>query len=594
MKKILTKAISLLAIAAVSATVLLGTPLGDFNGMAAEVSAASTESEVLSAINKLANGDYGAEYKAGNYWNTKVTSACPRNGYEHSSTSYDKSYSILVNGSTRLCLRAIGSSNYYTSTGSQCAGFAYAVFDKLFGDGKSASGDNLECDVYDYPASGYSSKKDWIIKTAKVGDLVYIHDNTSSGWGHWFIYTGKYDNTYLYCYDANGYANGGTCKIALNDSGNRRSWEDAKLKAGNATIYHKKNYTLTIGCEEKDPQDEHYIVDKNYSGSDPKNIRASKSSSSALLGTIPKNTVCWVTEISGSGSNKWGKVTYNNITGYINLYYSVTTGDHQWSSWSTAKAATCTDTGTEKRSCGCGKTEERSIAATGHKYKDEVVPPTPTSEGYTKHSCTVCGYSYTDSRTPATGPSGTIRMDNVSAVRGQTVKIPVYIDDVKIMGISMDVKFDPAVLKYKGNSDKVFELAEENTDNASKGTVSIVCANTSNLVGGKIIVLNFEVVASKAVSTKISVTSSDATDGEKQVALKSAESTVNISSVLLGDVTGEGKVTTQDAIWVLQSIAKKRTLTAEQLAAADVTGEGNVTTQDAIWILQSIVGKRTF
>lgn len=187
-----------------------------------------------------------------------------------------------------------------------------------------------------------------------------------------------------------------------------------------------------------------------------------------------------------------------------------------------------------------------------------------------------------------------IRVDNTISSVGQTVQIPIYIENTKIMSAGLNVKFDPSVLKYKSYSDKAFELVQENTDNISKGELILVGANTSDLVNGKILALNFEVIAQKACSSKIYVSSSDASDGDNDVSLKSAEATVTVSSsVVLGDVTGEGKVSTQDAVWILQSIAKKRTLTDSQKIAADVTKDGKVSTQDVIWILQSIVGKRT-
>ncbi len=46
--------------------------------------------------------------------------------------------------------------------------------------------------------------------------------------------------------------------------------------------------------------------------------------------------------------------------------------------------------------CSCGATKEEREA---HNFKNEVTPPTTTSGGYTTHTCTVCGYSYTDSYT---------------------------------------------------------------------------------------------------------------------------------------------------------------------------------------------------
>lgn len=46
---------------------------------------------------------------------------------------------------------------------------------------------------------------------------------------------------------------------------------------------------------------------------------------------------------------------------------------HTYGEWSTAKAATCTDKGSEVRVCECGKKDTRSIPATGHKYGEWVL-----------------------------------------------------------------------------------------------------------------------------------------------------------------------------------------------------------------------------
>ncbi|WP_337644090.1 fibronectin type III domain-containing protein, partial [Ruminococcus bicirculans (ex Wegman et al. 2014)] len=46
-----------------------------------------------------------------------------------------------------------------------------------------------------------------------------------------------------------------------------------------------------------------------------------------------------------------------------------------------------------------------TIPKTSHKYADTVVAPTCTTNGYTLHKCSVCGTSYKDSTTKATGHS---------------------------------------------------------------------------------------------------------------------------------------------------------------------------------------------
>ena len=57
---------------------------------------------------------------------------------------------------------------------------------------------------------------------------------------------------------------------------------------------------------------------------------------------------------------------------------------------------TCTDAGKIVKTCECGEIVEETIEPLGHTYKDEVIKPTYTSEGYTKHVCEVCGHETKD------------------------------------------------------------------------------------------------------------------------------------------------------------------------------------------------------
>ena len=72
------------------------------------------------------------------------------------------------------------------------------------------------------------------------------------------------------------------------------------------------------------------------------------------------------------------------------------TGQHSYGSWG---AWTSNNNGTHSHShscSGCGDTQTETQNCT---YTDVVTPPTTTSQGYTTHTCTVCGYSYVDSYT---------------------------------------------------------------------------------------------------------------------------------------------------------------------------------------------------
>lgn len=60
----------------------------------------------------------------------------------------------------------------------------------------------------------------------------------------------------------------------------------------------------------------------------------------------------------------------------------------------------------------------------------------------------------------------------------------------------------------------------------------------------------------------------------------------------LGDVNDKDGVDTTDAVWVLQSVARSRTLDATQTLAANVDGNKVVDTTDAVWILQYVAQMR--
>ena len=60
---------------------------------------------------------------------------------------------------------------------------------------------------------------------------------------------------------------------------------------------------------------------------------------------------------------------------------------HSWSTWTQTKAPTCTEPGTETRTCSCGATETRAVNALGHTWQETA--PTCTEAG--SKTCKVCG-----------------------------------------------------------------------------------------------------------------------------------------------------------------------------------------------------------
>lgn len=197
-------------------------------------------------------------------------------------------------------------------------------------------------------------------------------------------------------------------------------------------------------------------------------------------------------------------------------------------------------------------------------------------------------------KNPVSDPSTpTLRIDDTTASVGQTVQIPVYIDNIELSGLTFTVKYDPAVLKYSSYSNVAFGLEDFNTSNTANGELIVSFINNVGTVSGQAVVLIFDVLAKSACTTKVTVSASDTLDAQdKSVTLKSSEATISVTAAIKGDVNGDGKVTIADAKWVLQASSGSRTLTAEQKIAADVNGDGKVTIADAKWLLQVASGSR--
>ena len=80
--------------------------------------------------------------------------------------------------------------------------------------------------------------------------------------------------------------------------------------------------------------------------------------------------------------------------------------EHTWGEWVVTDEPDCTTPGSKTRKCSaCEDEETEEIPALGHDYEDVVTPPTTEAEGYTTHTCKVCGHTYVDNYTPKLDPS---------------------------------------------------------------------------------------------------------------------------------------------------------------------------------------------
>ncbi len=114
-----------------------------------------------------------------------------------------------------------------------------------------------------------------------------------------------------------------------------------------------------------------------------------------------------------------------------------------------AVAPTCTSPGQTEGSycsvCGIVVSGQESINALGHDFVDTITPPTVTTDGYTTHTCSRCGYTYKDSATDATGSTGLAYEDNgqglcwitgIGSCTDKDIIVPSSINGSKVYAIT--------------------------------------------------------------------------------------------------------------------------------------------------------------
>lgn len=92
----------------------------------------------------------------------------------------------------------------------------------------------------------------------------------------------------------------------------------------------------------------------------------------------------------------------------------------------------------------------------------------------------------------------------------------------------------------------------------------------------------------------VTVEPTEETAGSQTRTCKNCDKTETViipcTSVIPGDVTGDGKVNSLDARWILQYVARLKDFDEKQLMAADMTGDGKINALDARKALQKSAG----
>ena len=204
---------------------------------------------------------------------------------------------------------------------------------------------------------------------------------------------------------------------------------------------------------------------------------------------------------------------------------------------------------------------------------------------------------------------------------GDTVNVDVTLSPAEgeaaadLGGMQLALSYDAALFEYAGvsaeNIDFIAAQASDepsNPDNinsflvahdAGNGTVQLVYVNAALApkAGETLFTVSFKVKESVQPGTQgsFSITSQGAYSTAAQLVTgtdlaKTLTVTVQESTGLLGDVNGDGKVSTADALIVLYAANGLYTLTDQQKTSADVNKDGKVSTADALMLLYAANG----
>ena len=118
------------------------------------------------------------------------------------------------------------------------------------------------------------------------------------------------------------------------------------------------------------------------------------------------------------------------MTGYATVEtvtetYEVEVQDCQHSYIDAVTEPTCDKKGYTTHTCSkCGHSyTDGETAALGHKYTSVVTSPTATAQGYTTHTCDNCGHSYKDSYTDAQKPETEVVNKTYATITAGTVNV---------------------------------------------------------------------------------------------------------------------------------------------------------------------------
>lgn len=228
-----------------------------------------------------------------------------------------------------------------------------------------------------------------------------------------------------------------------------------------------------------------------------------------------------------------------------------------------------------------------------HKYEAVVTEPTPSSQGYTTHTCGVCGDSYTDSYVDyvdENAPQIVVGAKRTAA--GKTVDVTISLkNNPGLVSATLRVAYDTNVLTLVRVTDAgTLGTTSHKPEFSEPYTLAWVndTATSNYTYNGKIVTLTFEVAEDAALGKYPITVSYDYdnydiynADAEK-IKFATVNGYVEVLDVILGDVNSDGVVNNLDRMILTRYLADWEEYGEESinLVAADVNGDGLVNNLD--------------
>ncbi len=315
---------------------------------------------------------------------------------------------------------------------------------------------------------------------------------------------------------------------------------------------------------------------------------------------------------NGSVFVGWRKVDYTYLYNEIVSDFSSITEDltvsavyeedmctHENTEVRNASVSTCAVQGytgdTYCLDCGELVATGTELPLAAHHYVSTVTEPTPAAQGYTTHTCSVCGDSYIDTYTDYVGADAPqIVVSSGRAVLGNSINVTIALkNNPGIASAKLKIAYNSEIFTLTNVTDGgILGTSVHKPQMASPYTLSWVndTATVNFTANGTLATLTFA-VDENAQTGNYPITVSYSYDDYdiynvdvEPIRFAVVNGNIEVTDVIIGDVNGDGKVNNLDRVVLTRYLADWDDYpeSAVDMIAADVNCDGKVNNLDRV------------